>query len=62
MSDCRLTGIFMKVTFFESVMDAESIAPLLEQFETCHVLTIITRAITLLKNIELSPFDDLQKM
>ena len=51
----------MKVTFFESVMDAESIAPLIEQFETCHVLTIIIRAITFFQNNEISPFADLQE-
>ena len=52
----------MKVTFFESEMDAESIVPPIDHFETCHVLTNITRAINLLKNIEFSPFDDLQKI
>ena len=51
----------MKVTFFESEMAFESIAPPIDHFEKCHVLTIITRAITLLKNIELSPFADLKE-
>ena len=51
----------MKVTFFESKMDAESIAPPIDHFETCHVLTIITRAITLLKNNEINPFADLKE-
>ena len=48
----------MKVTFFESEMDVESIAPPIDHFETCHFLTIITRAFQKLKNNEISPFAD----
>ena len=51
----------MKVTFFESEMDVESIAPPIDHFETCHVLTIFTRAITHFKNNEIIPFADLQE-
>ena len=51
----------MKITFFESEMDAVSIAPPIDHFETCHVLTIITRAITLLQNNEIRPIADLQE-
>ena len=51
----------MKVTFIESEMDAESIEQPIDYFETCHALTIITGAITLFKNNEISPFAYLQE-
>ena len=51
----------MKVTFFESEMDAESIAPPIDRFETYHFLTIITYAIILFQNNEIRPFADLQE-
>ena len=51
----------MKVTFFESKMDAESIAPPIDHFETYHFLTIITNAITIFQNNDISPFVDLQE-
>ena len=51
----------MKLTFLESEMDAESIALLIDHFETCHVLTIITRVYKKLLNNERSPVADLQE-
>ena len=51
----------MKITFFESEMDAESIAPPIDHFETCRFLTNITNAITLFQNNEINPFADLQE-
>ena len=51
----------MKVTFLRSEMDAESIAPPIDRFETYHFLTIITRTITLSQNNEISLFADLQE-
>ena len=51
----------MKLTFFELEMDVESNAPPIDHFETCHFLTIITNAITLFQNNEISPFADLQE-
>ena len=51
----------MKVTFFESEMDAESIAPPVDHFETYSFLTIITRAFKKLQKNKISPFADLQE-
>ena len=51
----------MRVKFFESETDAESIAPPIDRFETYHFLTFITNAITLFQNNDISPFADLQE-
>ena len=42
-------------------MHTESIAPPIDRFETYHFLTIITNAITLFQNNEISPFADPQE-
>ena len=53
-----LQKIITKVTFFESERDAESIALPIDHFETLHVLTIFSKAITLLQNNEIRPIAD----
>ena len=52
----------MKVTFLRSEMDAESIAPPIDRFETYHFLTIITRAFNKLLNNEIRPFTDIKEI